>query len=692
VENPAEALCRAERLHKLILKRHSWESFVASVSNVPDYLNPPLENNDANTLCDPERPLVSVIIPCYNQGQYLQESIVSALSSCSHSLEIIVVDDGSTDPGITRQLEEAKQVAPYIIHIHRQKNCGLSGARNSGVALARGQYIQFLDADDLLLPGKIDAQIAQFQSNPSLNVSVCNFLLCDEARINFSKIEETIRQFYFSKQDFFYAWERGFTIPIHCGLFRYSVVKETPFDIELVAKEDWLFWTFLAIKNTRFAYIHGHWVVYRQHQGSMRRSYLKMGTCWMEAVFKINNRLKGEYPLFFDSAISWFIQYYKNSAIYRSEVESMKKASAQLEVFPQEMIGKEIIEADVKKIANTLLQILSSLADDPSPPLISVIIPVYNHFEELQSCIESLASQGNISIEIICVDDASSDPRITLLMQTLQGKNKRLKIYIEPTNCGISIAQNLAVNRACGEYIAFLDCDDRLKTGCLEIVYHYLKNNPSVDYLFTDRVNINKSGKEMYIACYGKNNKLDSIGQRNICNDLMRSMIASHLKVIRKKSYLEIGGCDSQWDGIQDWDLALRMSQKGYCFYYLPQVLYQHRIHENSITTKSSVSQYRKTNQLRRRYIVSLRSNATYTSITRIFTNLNIFSLDMLEQSWCQGKICIADMRGKMNHEQIYFMREFNSYFERLIWNDPCVPVALFGYLHDEIKLVQADF
>jgi len=354
-KNPTEALQRSERLHELILQRHSWNSFTASISALPNYLRQPVLTNHAGFACESEAPLVSVVIPCFNQGEYLQESVPSVLSSCSHSLEIIVVDDGSTDHAITRQLEEIKQIAPHIIRIHRQENLGLSGARNSGVALTRGQYVQFLDADDVLTPGKIDAQVAQFQVNPDLEVSICNFLLCDDARINFSKPEEFIARFNLSIQDFLYAWERGFVIPIHCGLFRRSVVEKTPFDSELSAKEDWLFWTSLAIKNTRFAYIHGHWAIYRQHQNSMRKSYLKMGKCWLEAALKISNQLADEHPLFFDSAITWFKQTYYESSIYRKEIAEMKKMDEHPEAFSPDISKKESIETEVNKKADTLL-------------------------------------------------------------------------------------------------------------------------------------------------------------------------------------------------------------------------------------------------------------------------------------------------------------------------------------------------
>ena len=107
--------------------------------------------------------LISVIIPTYNCAQYLGEAINSVLAQDYPRLEIIVVDDGSTD-------NTAAVVATFgdQLTCTRQDNQGIGGARNTGQALARGEFIAFLDADDLYLPGKLSRQIACFEADPAL--------------------------------------------------------------------------------------------------------------------------------------------------------------------------------------------------------------------------------------------------------------------------------------------------------------------------------------------------------------------------------------------------------------------------------------------------------------------------------------------------------------------------------------------
>lgn len=695
VANPAEAMQRAQRMHGLIKSRHSWSSFIASVISLPDYLpTAHLPSRTTGESKDCESPLVSIIIPCFNQGHYLQQSVGSALSSCSHTLEIIVVDDGSSDAGIGRQLAEVESLAPGVIRIHRQPNMGLSGARNSGIALARGKYLQFLDADDVLTPGKIDAQIAQFAVNPEIDVSVCNYLLCDDARSMFTKTEEAIARFRISQQDFLYRWERGFVIPIHCGLFKRTVVDKHRFDTHTRAKEDWLFWTSLSIDETRFGYIHGHWAIYRHHESSMRRSYVNMGRAWLQAGLRINEMVGAREPLFFESVVSWFEQCYRSHADYRTEIARLQAAPSVDEELEKSRTTSLIATSDLEagKVADAVLLALSSMTPLKEPPLISVIVPIFGHFEYLQECLTSLAAQGDAQFEIICVDDGSPDPRVSLLIDGLRNRNPRLTVHREVINRGISAVQNLAVELARGEYVAFLDCDDSLAPGALEAICNTLRSEQEVDYVFTNRTDIDEDGRTIRVARYGGYNRIQFKSHDQIADDLLDGMVASHLKVIRRSVYRALGGCDERFSGVQDWELALRIAQ-AHRLHYVDDSLYRHRIHKRSVTNSDNVSQLRRTNIVLRKYLERLRERATNEGICYIF-QLQDFpvSTASLRNIWKQGGKCVAALSGPMNLGQINFLREFNAYFDEISWSDPQVPAALYGYLCGEVILVRRPF
>jgi glycosyltransferase involved in cell wall biosynthesis len=689
VSSPTEALERARSLHELIQRRHSWDGFVAGVAAVPDYLSPAVMPSPGEAaVTERERPMVSVIVPCFNQGHYLQQSVASALEACAHPLEIIVVDDGSSDPGIARHLAEAEQLAPGVVRIHRQANQGLSGARNSGIELARGEYLQFLDADDVLTPGKIDVQIAQLEINPGLDVSVCNYLLCDETRGMFIKTEEPIARFEISEQDFLYRWERGFVIPIHCGLFRRAALREYRFDTHARAKEDWLFWTSLSMGGTRFGYVHGHWAIYRQHESSMRRSYVNMGRSWLQAGLKIAERVGDREPLFFESVVAWFEQCYRSHPEYRAEIARLQTGSKSFETVPDSAKTAEP-SGQVQPVADAILNALAHLAKCEPPPLITVVVPIYGHFEYLQGCLSSLADQGDVSFEVVCVDDGSPDPRIALLMEKLRNCNPRLLVRRESVNRGISAVQNLAVEMARGEYVAFLDCDDALAPGALQAVRATLQARSEVDYFFTDRVDIDERGETVRLARYGGYERLKFKSQDDIAEDLFDGMVASHLKVIRRSVYRALGGCDAQYSGVQDWELALRIAQK-HRFHYFAEPLYHHRVHTSSVTRSDNVAQLRKTNVVLRKYLELFRTLATGEQVVHVFCAQNFpFATSRLRDIWRQGGRCVADLSGPANLGHINFLREFNAYFDRIAWSDPQVPTSLYGYLCREVVLVR---
>ncbi|MBZ5857997.1 glycosyltransferase family 2 protein [Flavihumibacter profundi] len=117
------------------------------------------------------RKLVSVILPCYNAGQYLDASIQSVLDQSWHNIELIIVDDGSTDNStlvVRKYLSET-------VKLIEQENKGACAARNIGLNISKGEFIQFLDADDMLSPGKIEEQMLLLNNLDSSAVSTCKW-------------------------------------------------------------------------------------------------------------------------------------------------------------------------------------------------------------------------------------------------------------------------------------------------------------------------------------------------------------------------------------------------------------------------------------------------------------------------------------------------------------------------------------
>jgi glycosyltransferase involved in cell wall biosynthesis len=114
---------------------------------------------------NPTPPLVSVVIPCYNSARFLGETIESVLQQTYPRIEIIVVNDGSTD-------ETAKIARSFPVQYIFQENRGISAARNTGILRAQGKYVLFLDHDDRLLPRGVETGVKLLEEHPECTVAV----------------------------------------------------------------------------------------------------------------------------------------------------------------------------------------------------------------------------------------------------------------------------------------------------------------------------------------------------------------------------------------------------------------------------------------------------------------------------------------------------------------------------------------
>ncbi|KID58185.1 glucosyl transferase [Pseudoalteromonas luteoviolacea] len=121
-------------------------------------------------------PTVSVVIPMYNVGKYIEQSIGSVLKQTYQDFEVLCIDDGCSDD----TLAKVAQFDDSRIQVIQQLNRGLSGARNTGIRAAKGKYIALLDADDFWSAKKLELHVAHLDSNPKVGVSYCPSLFVNE--------------------------------------------------------------------------------------------------------------------------------------------------------------------------------------------------------------------------------------------------------------------------------------------------------------------------------------------------------------------------------------------------------------------------------------------------------------------------------------------------------------------------------
>lgn len=171
----------------------------AAVGKREMHLNP-LDSDGGNTTGS--RQLVSVIVPAYNRGAKAARAVRSALAQTYKCIEVIVVDDGSTDD----TLDQIMGLGDERVHYVWQENAGLPAARNRGMAEARGDYLAFLDSDDTWLPWKIEGQLAALAAFPGAGMVWADLAAVDERqRVVHDRYLRTMYTAYF-----YIDWDRQF--------------------------------------------------------------------------------------------------------------------------------------------------------------------------------------------------------------------------------------------------------------------------------------------------------------------------------------------------------------------------------------------------------------------------------------------------------------------------------------------------
>ena len=245
-------------------------------------------------------PKVSVLIPTYNQARYVSEAIESALVQTYSDYEIVVVDDGSTDG--TGAVAEAYIPRVRVIH---QENRGESGARNAGLQATSGEYIAFLDGDDVYLPDKLERQVNVLGTHQEVGVAYSDVYLWDTT----AGQSQALRLFPGQGAPSGNVLERlvrGNLLTIHAALVRRECLETVGFFDETIHTfPDWELWLRLAA-NYEFFYLPGPVARYRLHPGMVSRNRQKM---WQGALTVRRKLLNGPLLTYVSAETRQFNRY-----------------------------------------------------------------------------------------------------------------------------------------------------------------------------------------------------------------------------------------------------------------------------------------------------------------------------------------------------------------------------------------------
>lgn len=221
-----------------------------------------------------ENETVSIIIPVYNCEKYIRQCVDSVINQTYHDLEIILIDDGSTDKSL-QILEEYYNLDNRVKIVH-QKNQGLSASRNQGLVIAKGKYIFFLDADDFLATDQIEVLYRSVKKNDA-DVAISTYINFNDTTATYlfhvvekDYYEETYTPIELMSKKY-HSDDRGYLITLTTAwgkLFKRSLFKNVLFPVGKTAEDDLTIWKVFLLAN-KINYINKGLYIYRLREGSI---------------------------------------------------------------------------------------------------------------------------------------------------------------------------------------------------------------------------------------------------------------------------------------------------------------------------------------------------------------------------------------------------------------------------------------
>lgn len=238
---------------------------------------------------------VSVIIPVYNEESYIRQSMESVMSQTYKNLEIIVIDDGSTDKSIDicKELSQRDE----RIFIFSQKNAGVSAARNHGIDFATGEYIFFMDGDDAIHPFLIEYLVCQMKEYPvELAMCKCKKVANHQMENILNGTTDIVKSRCLTAnpskaEEWFHLTYPEELSSIGGKMLLRKFIGELRFDRKMIYGEDTLFLYHLICKGVSIVFFEMEWYFYRQHPNSTTHfESIKMDKRYFECTRIIRNK------------------------------------------------------------------------------------------------------------------------------------------------------------------------------------------------------------------------------------------------------------------------------------------------------------------------------------------------------------------------------------------------------------------
>jgi O-antigen biosynthesis protein len=216
-------------------------------------------------------------------------------------------------------------------------------------------------------------------------------------------------------------------------------------------------------------------------------------------------------------------------------------------------------------------------------PLFSICTPVHDPpLDLLGACLDSIAAQTFTDWELCLVDDGSRDPAVVTELRRRATTDARIRLVERPEAGGIVVASNAALEAAVGEFVVLVDHDDRIEPDALERVAAALAADPTIDYLYTDEDKLSPDGT-VFDTFHKPDWSPERLRSQNYC---------THLSVLRRSVVDDVGRFRDGFDGSQDHDLILRVTERARRVHHVPAVLYHWCITPGSAAGDANAKPY----------------------------------------------------------------------------------------------------
>ncbi len=573
---------------------------------------------------------VSVIIPCYNDGVYINETIESLNMQTFKNFEIIIIDDASTDNKTVDILSGLKQENLQVIFL--DKNAGPSVARNRGINIAKGKYILPVDADDKIASTYIEKAKTFLDDDNDMGIVYCEAEFFGEKSGKWDLPPYQFPKILVANMIFATAMYRK------CDWEKVGGYNENM----LLGNEDYDFWLSILeldrkvykIPETLFSYrikktsrtieLHSNKdneiISYTQVFNNHKKLYSDNIEVFFEALDKKETIIIEKDKLIIDKykevqAKDVQIQESGESLAYARSIVDLRDSQI---TFLNNLINlinfNKGLKYEIKKLIPVKLLKLFGYSENPTfsrdgypntlediketfiyaykepklievtrqeikdfkvSPLVSIIMPVYNVEPKwLDLAIKSIENQWYENWELCIADDKSPSNETLEYLKNLN--NPKIKVTFLEENLNISGASNAALELASGEYIALMDNDDEITPDAL---YEMIKaiNEQDAEFIYSD---------EDFISTEGVH--ANPHFKPDFSPDLLLSHnYITHFTCFKKELLDKVGYFNPKFDGSQDYDLFLRLTEKTSKIYHIQKVLYHWRTLETSTSANS---------------------------------------------------------------------------------------------------------